>query len=557
MIQNKNETNLDIINKKVIYATFSRVTQRIGPNGTTFHLVAKILATDIDQKLDFKKIEQTYEYLDENILYILNVEPFEGKTPEWSGKKISFSDSFFNTYSYIRMTNEHFFNESSFIEKILLKNDPVAKFFIYRFERELWSKLLLQFREKNIFISGGGLTKRHLVSPIEIRLNMFAIAAGFHKNLINNYYTLDRLVYSSFLDLHDKKKDIPNLVVDFEKLLINNINLRYNKAQENITNNNQENNNTLIDEKDKTLIEDKNEIPVKDNNINTSIEIKNNSDKLNNSPFNSLGQKREFHFTSYFRNIRDKKENNQNIDLAYNIYNKNKNKDNIVAKFLEGYINNPIFFNIRKILNIKELTNFQKQLKIEESLKYFWKDEILLLFKNNKKLFSSGYGLSLLKDTIITLKKDIEDLKENKIYLHNKKYKHLILLLDNADIIAIVLKNVIPFCIKYESINKQNVVNLVEKIGKEIQNQTYLNEWLKYSEIYNYKKEKETCDLLPDILINKENLYYIDLKNIQTSSILKINYKKSRKGLIFEEGLTEVDFLNKIKNVLENYLKMI
>jgi len=83
----------------------------------------------------------------------------------------------------------------------------------------------------------------------------------------------------------------------------------------------------------------------------------------------------------------------------------------------------------------------------------------------------------MLFNNIIKLDRDINDLKKNnKKYLKDKKYRKLILALSNDEIISIVLSNVIPHCIKYENIVKQNLVSLYEKIGKDTVKIFYINE---------------------------------------------------------------------------------
>jgi hypothetical protein len=86
------------------------------------------------------------------------------------------------------------------------------------------------------------------------------------------------------------------------------------------------------------------------------------------------------------------------------------------------------------------------------------------------KLYTSKYGINILQDNMIKLDRDISDFKiEGNKMLKNKKYKNLLLSISNGDIISILLCYVIPYCIKFDNINNQNIVSLVEKIGKEIE----------------------------------------------------------------------------------------
>jgi len=89
-------------------------------------------------------------------------------------------------------------------------------------------------------------------------------------------------------------------------------------------------------------------------------------------------------------------------------------------------------------------------------------------------LLNSEYGIDILYNNIIKLDADFSELKlKEKKFLRGKSYKNLILFMNNADIIAIVLSNAIPFCKKFEKVENQNTATLVEKIGKDILNIFY------------------------------------------------------------------------------------
>jgi hypothetical protein len=54
----------------------------------------------------------------------------------------------------------------------------------------------------NINISGGSITKRHLLSPVHIRLAIFLIGANVLNNdrLIDSYYELSDQIWKPFVD---------------------------------------------------------------------------------------------------------------------------------------------------------------------------------------------------------------------------------------------------------------------------------------------------------------------------------------------------------------------
>ena len=196
-----------------------------------------------------------------------------------------------------------------------------------------------------------------------------------------------------------------------------------------------------------------------------------------------------------------------------------------------------MYKNIINILN-KDLDNYQKQLLIENSLTDYWKNEILSIFKNKKKLFGSEYGLNIIIKNLIKLDQDLNDYKFlDKRFLKGKKYKNLLLFSKNHDIISIVISNVLPTCIKYDNINNINVVSLVGKIGNEISKTFFTNEWEKYSSI------------------NKDNInmsFFVDLKKYDIKLVDVLEKDKYTNGIIFDKNLSEDDFKEKLSNIIGN-----
>jgi len=263
--------------------------------------------------------------------------------------------------------------------------------------------------------------------------------------------------------------------------------------------------------------------------------------KPHNIKYNLTPQIRSFSFSPNLLN---------NLTTFYMDLINYRHKNNSVSVFINNYINNPLYHNIRMILDNVELKNSQKQFRIEESLTDFWRKEIVALFKDNQKLFRSEYGIKMIYNNIIKLDRDIQDLKDDKRGLKGKSYKLLLILMSNADVISIVLSNVIPFCIKYESVLNQNIISLFEKVGKEIEKVFYRNEWFKYKN----RNKKDWKDKSNKILNNQ---YIIDINNYE----IKITDDLDTKGVIFEDKLNEHDFTNKLKNIIgslteDDYFKL-
>jgi hypothetical protein len=227
-----------------------------------------------------------------------------------------------------------------------------------------------------------------------------------------------------------------------------------------------------------------------------------------------------------------------------------RHKDNSLGGFIKNYINNPLYLNIKLVLDNDDLKTSQKQFRLEESLTDFWRKEIVDLFRNNQKLFRSEYGIKMIYGNIEKLDRDLQDLKKDKRSLKGKNYKNLLMLMSNPDIVSIVLCNIIPFCIKFDSVLNQNVIGLFEKVGKEIEKVFYRNEWFKYK-----KRNKKEWNDKTDTVLN--NYYIVDIKNHE----IKITDSSDNCGIIFESKLSENDFINKLRSVIgvlteEDHLKL-
>jgi hypothetical protein len=252
---------------------------------------------------------------------------------------------------------------------------------------------------------------------------------------------------------------------------------------------------------------------------------------------NNLTPQRSFNFTP-------------NLSNFYMNLTSYRQKNNSVGIFIKNYINNPQYHNIKLILDNEDLSITQKQFRIEENLTDFWRKEIVELFRNNQKLFRSEYGIKMIYGNIVKLDRDIQDLKEDKRALRGKNYKNLLKLMSNPDIISIVLSNVIPFCIKFYSLLDQNIISLFEKVGKEIEKVFYRNEWFKYKKRNNKDWKDKT-----DIILN--NHYIVDIDNYE----IKISGSLDVRGVIFEKGLSEHEFVSKLKNIIgsldeDDYFKL-
>ena len=143
------------------------------------HIIASavfISGKDIEKmNANLKKgvINSYYDFINVpylNIFRVVNdtIEPFKeidiSKITEFNYTICDYN-SFFNTFDY-----------RDFESMIESHNDNVTKNTIFIFENIYWSVLLLLFRKNGIVVSGGSNTKRHILSPIQLRVSNFVTA---------------------------------------------------------------------------------------------------------------------------------------------------------------------------------------------------------------------------------------------------------------------------------------------------------------------------------------------------------------------------------------------
>src|SRR6266849_4923509 len=162
------------------------------------------------------------------------------------------------------------------------------------------------------------------------------------------------------------------------------------------------------------------------------------------------------------------------------------------------------------------------------------------MFKSEKSLFSNSIGINILIKSITKLDKVLNMIKDDKRYLKNKKYLNYILLSENSIITSIVLSNVIPHIMKYES--TQNTASLFQNIGIKLNKTLIYNFWIKYKEKYKEKSDEKSKEKGIKILSD------IDVK-------ISIIIDK------IEEGLNEDNFNKRLDEILgiiesDDYFKL-
>lgn len=196
-------------------------------------------------------------------------------------------------------------------------------------------------------------------------------------------------------------------------------------------------------------------------------EISNNDISFPEELKKNVNLRKSFRNNNLYSTYETKNNKRKYSTLNY-MNNVNNINDSPINNLVKNMNTNPIFVKYNQILNYSldpetgvTLTNRDKQLKIEETLRFFWNQELNRMFKGKKSLFSNYVGINILMSSISKQDKVFIRFKEDKRYLKNKIYKNHILLTPNGIIVSIVLTNIIPHMMKYKS--NQNTATLLKK----------------------------------------------------------------------------------------------
>lgn len=196
-------------------------------------------------------------------------------------------------------------------------------------------------------------------------------------------------------------------------------------------------------------------------------------------------------------------------------------------------------------------SDYNKQLKIEETLKYLWKIEVENLLKNKSSLSKDNIGLRIIADEIKSLKEDINLFANDSLYTKYKPYFRVVSNMDASLILSIVLGRCITFAVRFNELDKQPTYNLFKTISEDIlfevvkeyyikdKNSNKLNKSInlqEYSENKNLSlSEEEGMKLGLDLVVllcNNSN--FLELKEI------KVDKNTSKRVLVTKEGFSEL-----------------
>lgn len=377
---------------------------------------------------------------------------------------------------------------------------------------------LLFFLFRNILYSIELITKLILKEYTDKIDNLKTTLSKLKSEISSEKYQLTKIddllngntVHMSNKEKKEFKKERRKIIFNHENL-IQKINLKieklskdYSKLEEIIFNKENEIKDLEISLKDKSLNE-LNEIYFK-SNISTKSKFsafKKNNKKNTYLINNNVGERRYFS-----TNEKALKLHNLNINNSPGSFSINNSSG--LNHIIEEITTNPMYVKISQILNSTESSfegetpnNKYKQLQIEETLRFFWNQELNKIFNGKKSLFSNSIGIDILMNSISKLDKVLNTIKTDKRYLKNKNYRNHILLSENGLIISIVLSNVIPHIMKYKA--SQNTATLFNRIGKELHSNLLNNEWIKYD-----KNEKATLTVEKYYVEQNNNKYEIE-----------------------------------------------
>ena len=204
------------------------------------------------------------------------------------------------------------------------------------------------------------------------------------------------------------------------------------------------------------------------------------------------------------------------ITAAQNINNVNTSRRwTYKNKILNDIVNASSFSILESIINEEDLSNENKQMKIEQLVFDEWDNEYLNLLKNNKKLFTSGFGIEIISAAIKNLVHILDDYKNSSKFMKGKPYKDIMKKIDSLTLISIVLSYAVPFCFKFKKLSDQKIIKLYVETGK-----SFIKYFYKMEFDNNYINHNQTKDKFYTLILSEKikiniplGLNYIEYKN--------------------------------------------
>jgi len=442
MKKNNNEflTVLSLSAPRLINGSYSIIA-------SSHYLSSSSLTFGINSNIFAEKLEKVYN----GNLKILAVDEVFTET-----RMERIGDSFANNFYFLEVPAELFFSKEG-IENILIKNKNINQY-IFILKDVDYGTIVTRLALYNVILSGGSNTKKHILSPIQLRLARFLIpllsgggsdvANSFHIERIKGRAKVDftsnevkekRLKYLALIDKENREAE-----ANFQETSL--------KTQ------------PRLDDKDKSKGETENKI-----SLNLTIPTPSSNCLVNR-------QKREFHSSSLSLKTNQRKLETENsssniIEVApvplntlskINTKSTGMRSESSILSYLDS---------IQSIINNPDNTPLEAQSLIENT----WMSILMEQLNDEKKLinkYSSRFSKILLEAN-----KTLHILQENNII--RKKFPKLYKDLDDINLIFISY----TLCLSYS--NGLGYTALIELVGNNI-----IYYLFKKSDCYNLQEFK-------------------------------------------------------------------
>lgn len=191
-----------------LHVVFSSARTAEVNNQLDFHMIASTYFVNKSHEISYNNLFVNISSLGINkffIVYIIDLTQEEidsqYKSDFYRNNQLWFEVHYTSRQNFIPMINSGSFNFNE-----------TNKYCLYIFLGMSWVELITMFKSEdiNIIVSGGSPTKRHLLSPLEIRLSSYIVAL-FDMNTIeainhNNFKFVDKERYLPIFDFSNKSK---------------------------------------------------------------------------------------------------------------------------------------------------------------------------------------------------------------------------------------------------------------------------------------------------------------------------------------------------------------
>ena len=452
---------------------------------SSHYLRSSSLTFGINSNTFAEKLEKVYN----GNLKILAVDEVFTKT-----RTERIGDSFANNFYFLEVPAELFFSKEG-IESVLIENKNIHQY-IFIFKDVDYGTIVTRLALYNVILTGGSNTKKHILSPIQLRLARFLIAllSGGGSDVANSFHS-DRVKGRAKVDFTTnevKEKRLKHLaLIDKE-----------NREAEAICKETYLKTQPSLDDKDKSKGQTENKV-----SLNLSIPTPCSNCLVNR-------QKREFHSSrclslkSKQRKLETENSSSNLIEVApvpVNTLSKiNKNSTGMMSESsIISYLD-----YIQSIINNPDNTPLEAQSLIDNT----WISILMEQLNDEKKLLNkySNRFSNIILEANITL----NSLQENKVI--KKKFPLIYKDLNNIEFIFITY----TLCLSYSF--KLGYTSLSDLVGKNILYRLYKKS--EFSSLIEFKNQFKDSNIisyrLGDFFINLLTQFPHDLfeRNISPSS---------------------------------------